>query len=247
MPDKEVLVYERPCVRLRPIGIFKPAMWKRLGQSLSAKEMIGVVGVLLLIAGALYGAYRGAAAMWHRHGVEKSIPGVLAGVRTQRDTLIGVIESYKSQFGYYPPLFTGAGATRGVVNPLCYELEGVRFDPKTAQFHIATSKDGLSEDEAQKYFNARSFSNCLFFPKVPTNFLANRPIPTTPLLKDAELFGIGVGYTEFTPEAFWEDFEFTAWRYATNPAEHNQGKFDLWIEVNVAGKHFTIGNWPEVN
>jgi hypothetical protein len=38
----------------------------------------------------------------------------------------------------------------------------------------------------------------------------------------------------------------TPWRYPTNPAEHNPDKSDLWIEVNVAGKHFTIGNLPEV-
>jgi hypothetical protein len=81
---------------------------------------------------------------------------------------------------------------------------------------------------------------------LPTNFLANRPLAITPLTKEADVFGIGLSYTEFTLESFWEDFEFTPWRYVTNPAEHNPGKFDLWVEVNVAGKHFTIGNWPEV-
>jgi len=81
---------------------------------------------------------------------------------------------------------------------------------------------------------------------VPTNFLANRPIPISPLVKDEDVFGLGVGYTAFTPQEFWEDFEFTSWRYATNPAQHNPGKFDLWIEVNVAGKHFIVGNWDGV-
>jgi hypothetical protein len=213
---------------------------------MSLKQSVGVIAALLVAVGCVYGSYRGVAAVWHRRILERAIPGVLAGVRGQEQTMIGVLESYKSHFGYYPPLFTTEGPTRGLLNPLCYELMGVRFEPKTAQFYIPASKDGISADEAQKYFNMRSFSNCLPFPALPTNFLANRPIPTTPLLKDGDLFGIGVGYTEFTPQELWEDFEFTPWRYVTNPAEHNPGKFDLWIEVNVAGKHFTIGNWPEV-
>jgi len=33
------------------------------------------------------------------------------------------------------------------------------------------------------------------------------------------------------------------WRYAADPAEHNKGRFDLWIEVDVLGQHFLIGNW----
>jgi hypothetical protein len=198
------------------------------------------------VAGAFYGGYRGVTAIWHHRAIERAIPNVLTGLRGQRDMMVDAIESYKKQFGFYPPLFTAAGPERGLLNPLCYELLGVRFEPKTAQFYIPSSKDGLSADEAQKYFNARSFSNCFPFPALPTNFMANRPFPITPLVKDIDLYGIGVGYTEFTPEALWEDFEFTPWRYVTNPAQHNPGKFDLWIEANVDRKHFTIGNWAEV-
>jgi hypothetical protein len=221
-------------------------MWKRLGHSLSPKQVLGVVAVVLVGAVCLYGAYRGVTAIVHRHGLQRSIPGVLAGVRDQRETLIRVIESYKSHFGFYPPLLTPTGTNRGLLNPLCYELLGVRFNAQTAQFFIPTSKDGVSVDEAKKYFNMSSFSNCLPFPNWPTNFLANRPIPTTQLLKDGDLFGVGLGYADFLPSELWEDFDFSAWRYVTNPAEHNPGKFDLWIDVKVAGKHFTIGNWPEV-
>jgi hypothetical protein len=83
-------------------------------------------------------------------------------------------------------------------------------------------------------------------PNFPTNFLLNRPLTCGPLTRGAEAFGVAVSYTEITSEAFWDDFECTTWHYATNPAEHNPGKFDLWVEVTVAGNHFTIGNWPAV-
>src|SRR5262249_59495176 len=140
--------------------------------------------------------------------------------------------------GYYPPMYTPSGSERGVFNPLCYELLGVRFDPRTKEFHIPITKDGLSIDEAQKYFNARSFSNSLPFPNLPTNFLGNHALSAAPLTNEVEVFGVSVGYTQFTPESCWEDYDFSPWRYTTNPAEHNPGKFDLWVEVRVAGKHF---------
>ena len=220
-------------------------MWKRLGQPLSAKQMVGVVAAISVAAGVIIGLYYGAAAWWHQKVVGRSIPDALAGIRTQRDALAVVIESYKNQFGYYPPLLTSAGSNRGVINPLCYELLGARFDAKTSEFHIPVTKDGVSVAEVRRYFSMNSFSNCLPFPTLPTNFLANRPLAVAPLTTDADLFGIAVNFTEFTPESCWGDFAFTPWRYATNPAEHNPGKFDLWVEVTVAGKHFTIGNWPE--
>jgi hypothetical protein len=221
-------------------------MWKRLGQPLSGKQMTIAVMLVLAIAGAFYGAYRGAANFWHLRTLEKVIPAALDGLRNQRDALSGTIEEYKRQLGYYPPLLTGPGNSRGVINPLCYEMLGTRFDSNRGDFHISVSKDTLSIDEVQKYFNMRSFSNSLPFPTWPTNFLAGRPLAIAPFSKECDAFGLGISFTDIVPERFWEDFEFTVWRYATNPAEHNPGKFDLWVEVNVAGKHFTIGNWPEV-
>jgi hypothetical protein len=92
-----------------------------------------------------------------------------------------------------------------------------------------------------------SFSNCLEFPLIATNFLTDRALSVTMLTKDTELFGIGVSYTEFIPENCWNDYDLSAWRYSTNPAQHNPGKFDLWVDISVAGRHFTVGNWPEVN
>jgi hypothetical protein len=221
-------------------------MWKRLRQPLSLKEMLAVTGLVALAGASVYGLYWGAAALWHRHKLEEAIPAALVGVRSQREVLIGSIEAYKAQFGYYPPLFTAAGPNRGVLNPLCYELMGVRLDPKKADFHIAITKDPLEVDEVQKYFNARSFSNCVTFPASPTNFLPNRPLSVSPLTKSGELFGVSLSYPDFIPEPFWNDFDFSPWRYATNPAEHNPGKYDLWVDIDVAGKHFTIGNWPDV-
>jgi hypothetical protein len=237
-------------VRLRSsidwLMLILSSMWKRLGQPLSGKQIAVTIVAVLIMAGLGDELYHGASSLWHRRLLEKAIPAALVGVRGQREALIGAIESYKARFGYYPPLYTGPGQARGVLNPLCYELLGARFDAKDSQFYVPITKDGLAVDEVQKLFNMHSFSNCLAFPIAPTNFLANRLLTCAPLTKDTDAFGVAVSFTEVTTEPFWEDFEFSPWRYTTNPAEHNPGKFDLWVEVDVAGKHFTIGNWPEV-
>jgi hypothetical protein len=221
-------------------------MWKSLRQPLSLKQSVFVVMLVALAGGTLYALYRGVASWWHRQGVEHAIPAALDGVRSQRDALIRSIEVYKTHFGFYPPMFTGPGPDRGLINPLCYELMGVRFDPKRASFHIAITKDPLKVDEMKHYFNATSFSNFVTFPDSPTNFLPGRPLSVYPLTKDGDLFGVSLSYPDFTPEAFWNDFDFSPFRYVTNPAQHNPGKYDLWVDITVAGKHFTIGNWPEV-
>lgn len=221
-------------------------MWKRLGQPLSGRQMFLVIGLVALTGAAGYGLYYGAAAWWHRRMLEKCIPAALEGVRAQRQVLIGSIEAYKSHFGYYPPMFTGPSTNRGVINPLCYELMGVRFDPKSQGFRITVTKDPLKIEEVQKYFNTRSFSNSVNFPDSPTNFLPSRPLAVFPLTADGDLFGVSLSYPDFVDEPFWNDFDFSPWRYVTNPAGHNSGKYDLWVEIKVAGKYFTIGNWPEV-
>jgi len=208
--------------------------------------MAGAVAVVLLAGATLYGLYCGAAALWHRHRLERTIPDALSGIRKQRQELIAIIERYKGQFGYYPPMAIGPGAERGKINPLCYELLGVQFDPSRAEYHIPITKDALSVDETQKYFNSRAFSNCFVYPKVPTNFLANRALGVAMMTREADLYGVGVNYTELTSDEFWGDYEFSPWRYSSNPAAHNPDKFDLWVEVKVAGRHFTIGNWPQV-
>ena len=208
--------------------------------------MVVTTGLALIIGVAVYGLYQAGAALWHRHELEKTIPATLAGVRAQREVLVRAIEDYKERFGYYPPLWTRSGPDRGLVNPLCYELLGAQLDPKSAQFHIPVTKDPLSRDAAQHYFNTGMFSNCLAFPMVPTNFLAGRPLAASSLTPGSELFGVSLSYTDFIPEEFWYDYAFSTWHYLTNPAAHNPGKYDLWVEMKVAGRQITIGNWPEV-
>ena len=211
-------------------------MRNKFKEPLPAKQVPVVVLIVLLTAAAVYGSYRGLAALWHRHKLEQTIPASLAGVRAEMATLSSLIENYKGRFGYYPPLLTPPGSARGVLNPLCYELMGSRYAPKSKAFYIPATKDALTAQDVEKYFSMASFSNCLASPNAPTNFLANRALPVQPLEPGSGLFGIGLTYTEFVPEDFWGDYEFSPWRYATSPAQHNPGKFDIWVQ-QVSGSN----------
>jgi len=59
--------------------------------------------------------------------------------------------------------------------------------------------------------------------------------------------GLFFSNDEIIPENIIDYFDFSTWRYTTDPAEHNPGKFDLWVELDVEGKHFLIGNWSGAN
>src|SRR5690348_14521887 len=115
-------------------------MWNRLRQPLSLKQMVGATILVLLAGASVYGAYLGVCATVHRWQLQKRIPAALDGIRAEREDLIRIIQSYKNHFGYYPPMFTKDGPEHGVVNPLCYELLGVRRDPKTRDFYIPVTK-----------------------------------------------------------------------------------------------------------
>src|SRR5690349_9270814 len=167
------------CPRLRRYS--GKAMWKRLGQPLSVKGAVIATALVLLAGATVYGLYAGVGALWHYRLVVRSIPAALDGVRKQRAEMIQIIEQYKRHFGYYPPLLTPAGPDRGLVNPLCYELLGTGFNPQRKEFRIPTSKDTLSVSEVQKYFHMLSFSNCLEFPLIATNFLTDHALSVTML------------------------------------------------------------------
>jgi len=39
--------------------------------------------------------------------------------------------------------------------------------------------------------------------------------------------------------------QYNAWNYRSSKPEHNTESFDLWIDVVVGGKTYSIGNWKE--
>jgi hypothetical protein len=89
-------------------------------------------------------------------------------------------------------------------------------------------------------FNMLSFSNSILAPEWPTNFLDGLGFVGLPG-NDAILLSSSV--PDGISEDLTDDFVTTTWRYAADPAEHNKGKFDIWMELTVLNQHFVIRNW----
>ena len=198
-----------------------------------------IVGVLALGIGA-YELYLVASRVLHRIAVRATIPKYLQGLRTHRDQLSQAIERYHSQFGFYPPNHCTNQQNRAYVNTLFYELVGTRWDTNLHTFSLPTTKDPVEPEMIMRVFNMASFSNTLTFPSWPTNFLGGLSIggrDENGVTMVSSTFVEGIDYE------ISDDFSTTPWRYAADPAEHNKGKFDLWIELNVLDQHFVIRNW----
>jgi hypothetical protein len=215
-------------------------------RQLTARQSIGVV-VLILLVGALgYGAYAAGASFLHRRAVRAAIPKYLDGLRVQRDQLAKSIERYRAQFGFYPPNHAKNGPERAKLNPLYYELMGTLWVTNYQAFRLSSTKDMLKLERALAAFNMSSFSNSLPAaspPLWPTNFIENLGFLSH---KDDDVLLLRSPPPDAVDDAVQEDFNPSTWRYAADPSEHNPGKYDLWIELEVLGQHHVIGNWDAV-
>jgi hypothetical protein len=221
----------------------KPEPAPLLKKQLSAREAALVCAALLLVGGLAYAAVLGVRAVLHKRAVAAAVPNVLAALRAQRGELQQVIAGYKAHYGFYPPMRSKLGE-RGVHNPLFYELAGTRYDPQRKSFYVANAKEPIAPETIAKYFNMTGFTNNLLYPDWPTNFLSQRLISNNEFSPGAEMHGLYF-FNESLGDDLVDDFDISTWRYTTAPAEHNPGKFDIWVEMQVQGQRYLLGNWPE--
>jgi hypothetical protein len=212
---------------------------------LSGKQALVWIFWLLILGGIGYGGYLLFKTVHHRQGVDRAVPVVLAAMRGQRQALADAIAAYRLHLGFYPPAGKG-GSASGLVNPLFYELSGTRRDETRQRVFDPTQKEPIQVAEMEKIFGMERFSNSLPFPNWPTNFLADKQLSKKSLFPGGETFGVGLNESGAVPDDAVDDFKISPWRYTTAPAVHNPGQFDLWIELDVRGRHYVVGNWPAV-
>jgi hypothetical protein len=217
-------------------------------RQLTARQTIAVLLGSALVAAVVYGAYLAGLTFMHRRAVRAVIPKYLDGLRGQRDQLAQAIERYHVQFGFYPQNHTTNSTQRAVLNPLYYELLGTLWVSNYQAFRLSTTKDLLKIDRAMSAFNMSSFSNSLaapaeISPTWPTNFLDHLGFVGR---EEDDVFLVCSGPPDGIDDAVVQDFNASNWRYAADPAEHNPGKYDLWIDLDVLDQHFVIGNWEKV-
>jgi hypothetical protein len=219
-----------------------------LNPRLTARGAIGVVVLMAALAALGYYGYKFVAAQFLQAKVEAALPSVCAEIRAQRATIIGAIENYKKEFGFYPrdnvvsrqPLVVNA-----YTNPLLYELAGTIIDDN-GKVRLPGHQQA-SVDFLKQFFNTTGFVNLAASTGAVKRFFSLEKWPMRQLYDDPDVFAVGFHITsaQVPPEAYWE-FDFGPWQYVSSAPVHNPGKFDLWIEVKTDKRTVVIGNWKEV-
>jgi prepilin-type N-terminal cleavage/methylation domain-containing protein len=151
---------------------------------------------------------------------------VRSRVTTERDQLIGVIEKYHAKYGFYPQDNPDDTAR----SPLYYELTGTDPDPvDLPQFNVKGIANFDKNDKGQRLNFHQNLK--------PTGYA---PIPGLPRPTYVLVVPYGGPSGSFNP-----------WHYRSSKPKdnaetfHNPETFDLWAELVVGGKKFTIANWKE--
>jgi prepilin-type N-terminal cleavage/methylation domain-containing protein len=139
---------------------------------------------------------------------------IVKRAEVENEALVMAIEVYKSKLGYYPQ----DNSKDLALPPLYHELTGVAIpNAYTNDFGVA----GIANINSDAGTNS-----------VPQNFLSG--------LKSSQYEQI-----PNKPGAYRLTYAYgnVPWRYnSTNPT-NNPGSFDLWVELEIAGKKEIVGNW----
>jgi prepilin-type N-terminal cleavage/methylation domain-containing protein len=139
---------------------------------------------------------------------------IVKRAEAENEALVMAIEVYKSKLGYYPQ----DNPKDLTLPPLYHELTGVRIpDAYTNDFGVL----GIANINSDAGTNS-----------VPQNFLSG--------LKRSQYEQI-----PNKPGAYLLTFVYgkVPWRYNSSNPTNNPGSFDLWVELEIAGKKEIIGNW----
>ncbi|MCF7668920.1 MAG: hypothetical protein K9N48_03990 [Verrucomicrobia bacterium] len=218
----------------------------RSGGAFTLIELLTVISIIIIIAALLIGLSNVAGKKMR-----------ISRVESEMHKLSTAIDSYKSQFGFYPPDNSTNVPNTNIernanpaVNPLFYELTGTVVTNNG--FLCLKHQEVISMDNVEKAFNLDGFVNSAKTLENTHNFL--------PELKESEHSHIDVGahvsvlvvpvegprdsngfplYTDHggTP--------INPWRYVSTNPTNNPTSYDLWAEINISGEIITIGNWQQ--
>lgn len=180
-------------------------------------EILVVVGIIAILAGLIVG-------LAGRAGESK----ILKRAEAERDQLVMAIENYKAKLGYYPQ--DGYDTTKNpptppTYSPLYNELTKKRIpDAVKAQF-------GVSD-----IANIGPKSEVFLTGLKPTQF-QEVPNGKGPRSDDPNV--------EHTAAQMTYAYGDVPWHYNASSPTNNPGSFDLWVDITIGPKKFTVGNWKD--
>ena len=232
----------------------------RLRQKLSASQGFSLVELLVVIAiiGVLASLVVGLSGLAGRKSKE-------AKVRAELAQYVTAIESFKDQFGYYPPdnVFTNSGIKMvdPGVNPLFYELTGVFVDNKAGAFR--SGQTTISAGMVSAVFRRDGFVNAadLTQAKSVKSFLPNLKASQAKTVRIGQFNNGPVVQVLVVPVDYPRSYlgprpnvfpipavnptPINPWRYVSTNPTNNPNSFDLWAEVPLGRETKIIGNWKE--
>jgi prepilin-type N-terminal cleavage/methylation domain-containing protein len=204
--------------------------------------VITIIGVLAAFLVPTIGAVK-------RHELISKTQAELAQVET-------AIDRYKSAYGIYPPDNANSGP---LTNQLYFELLGTT-NINNSKFQTLDGSAQMNVGDVTSLFGAGGFVNCSkpnadestpqarnFLPDLRPNqivTLTTNPIPDVVKILVGSVGGPDASYQPLGQR------DMNPWRYNSHNPTNNPGSYDLWIQLQIAGKKYLISNWsrqPQVN
>jgi len=203
-------------------------------------ELLVVIAIIGLLAGLVVGGAGIATTKMRK-----------ARVEAERDALITAIESYHKNKGFYPPDNTNDT----VQSPLFYELTGVNAVMGGSPLSLTSFSSAISSEtfnpatQVTTLFNIGGFINSSTDPTAIVNFYPNLKANQHEIVigngGNFTVLGVGVsGPLQMTnAPGTAGNFLINPWHYNSSHPTNNVDSFDLWMDVNYAGKINRISNW----
>jgi len=166
------------------------------------------------------------------------------------------IESYKADYGFYPPDNPVPG-NGPLTNQLLYELIGTTTNSSASPMAFQTLDNAVTNTVAQL--------NTVFGPNIGGFMNCNKPgatedaRPATTYLRGLKagqiatdpggvevLTTAAIGDSTYQPMSDWKTLAgqpADPWRYNSSSPTNTPGAYDLWLQISVGGKLNLICNW----
>ena len=178
---------------------------------------------------------------------------ILHSAQAQMAQLETALERYKSVYGFYPP-----ASSRVLTNQLYYELVGmtnVALPPASPIYQpLGDVSQQLTLAQLNAAFGVSGFMNCSkpgadeaaaraenFLPELNTNQFG--AISAGGAMVNLLVTPVGGPDSSYNPLGT-ANAGLNPWRYAY-PGTNNPGSYDLWIQLEIAGKTNLVCNWTK--
>jgi type II secretory pathway pseudopilin PulG len=201
-------------------------------------ELLTVIAIIVVLAALLLPA----GALVKKHAIIHATQAQMAQLET-------AIDRYKSAYGFYPP----ASVHGPLVNQLYYELVGTTNNGLS--YVTLDNQSQIPAGSMNTIFGVSGFINCNkpnadesasrarnFLPDLRPNQIVDNYTNVTYAFQPLTLLVASVG----GPDPAYQPLgirDANPWRYNSSNPTNNPGSYDLWVQLQIAGKTNLICNW----